>query len=75
MVVTLFPASFDEAPQWYIFFLSGVVIQNDVAIVIDAASLTKCYLMLRVLPLKVGIIRLVQSPSDIIAENGNGYVL
>ena len=56
------------------FFRTGIVIQNDVTIVIDAASLTECYLLSRVLPLEIGIIRLVQASADIVAENGDGYV-
>lgn len=56
------------------FFRTGIVIQNDVTIVIDAASLTECYLLSRVLPLEVGIIRLVKASADIVAENGDGYV-
>ena len=53
-------------------FIYGIIIQNNVAIMKDAASLAKNELNVRVLPMKIVVVGLMETPPDIVSENGDG---
>ena len=52
----------------------GVIIKNDIAVVVDSTGLAKCNVDLRILTVKIIVVIQMQASANIVAENGYRHI-